>query len=95
MLTLYEKYELRAREEVVNCSDEMFYGSVTVGERGQIVIPAEARAELGFHPGDKLLIMRHPLHHGIMAFKIEAAREFLDEFANRLDQAQQSLEDGK
>jgi bifunctional DNA-binding transcriptional regulator/antitoxin component of YhaV-PrlF toxin-antitoxin module len=33
--------------------DDAFYGSATVGERGQIVIPAEARAELGLTPGDK------------------------------------------
>lgn len=66
-----------------------------MGERGQIVIPAEARAELGFQPGDKLLIMRHPLHHGIMAFKIEAAREFLDEFAEKLKQVQEKMEEGE
>lgn len=54
-----------------------FYGTATVGERGQIVIPAEAREELGFQPGDKLLVMKHPLHDGLMVFKIEAAQQFL------------------
>ncbi|MEJ2740604.1 MAG: AbrB/MazE/SpoVT family DNA-binding domain-containing protein, partial [Dehalococcoidia bacterium] len=33
-----------------------FYGSVTIGERGQIVIPVEARKDFGMKPGDKLLI---------------------------------------
>jgi AbrB family looped-hinge helix DNA binding protein len=61
-----------------------FYGSVTVGERGQIVIPAEARHELGFAPGDKLLVMKHPNYHGLMVFKIEAIRGFLDEFSRHL-----------
>lgn len=56
-----------------------FYGSATVGERGQLVIPAEARAELGIQPGDKMLIMRHPAHKGLMMFQIDAVREFLDE----------------
>lgn len=60
--------------------DEAFYGSASVGERGQIVIPAEAREELGFAPGDKLLVMKHPVHAGIMIFKLEAAQEFLGEF---------------
>ena len=32
-----------------------FYGSVTVGERGQIVIPVNARKDFGIKPGDKLL----------------------------------------
>lgn len=33
-----------------------FYGSVTVSERGQIVIPAEARRDFGIEVGDKLLV---------------------------------------
>ena len=33
-----------------------FYGSITVSERGQIVIPADARKEFGIQTGDKLLI---------------------------------------
>ena len=63
---------------------EAFYGSATVGERGQIVIPSEARAEMGFLPGDKVLIMRHPLHKGVMLFKIDAMREFMDDFSAHL-----------
>ena len=33
-----------------------FYGSITVSERGQIVIPAEARRDFGIEVGDKLLV---------------------------------------
>jgi len=33
-----------------------FYGSVTVSERGQIVIPSEARRDFGIEVGDKLLV---------------------------------------
>jgi AbrB family looped-hinge helix DNA binding protein len=62
-----------------------FYGTATVGERGQIVIPAEAREELGFQAGDKLLVMKHPLHAGLMVFKIEAAQEFLAEVQASFD----------
>ena len=71
---------------------EAFYGTSTVGERGQIVIPAEARADIGFHPGDKVVIMRHPIHSGLMIFKIEAMREFLDEFQAGLAQIQEQVE---
>ncbi len=62
-----------------------FYGTATVGERGQIVIPADAREELGFHAGDKLLVMKHPLHDGLMVFKIEAAQQFLAEVQASLE----------
>src|SRR5581483_11378420 len=54
------------------CPLECFYGAVTVGERGQIVIPAEARKEIGIQAGDKLLIWKHPSGEGLMAFKVEA-----------------------
>lgn len=37
-----------------------FYGAVTVSERGQIVIPAQARRDLGIEPGDKLLVLGDP-----------------------------------
>ena len=33
-----------------------YYGSTTVSERGQIVIPAEARREMALEAGTKLLI---------------------------------------
>ena len=60
--------------------DEAFYGSATVGDRGQVVIPSEARQELGIEPGDKVLFMHHPIHSGLMIFKIDAVKDFLDEF---------------
>ena len=33
------------------------FGTVKVGERGQIVIPKDARELYGIHPGDTLLIL--------------------------------------
>ena len=33
-----------------------FYGSVTVSERGQIVIPVDARKDFNIKTGDKLLV---------------------------------------
>jgi len=33
-----------------------FFGSTTVGEKGQIVIPAEARKLLNLEKGEKLLV---------------------------------------
>jgi AbrB family looped-hinge helix DNA binding protein len=34
-----------------------FYGAITVSERGQIVIPAEARRDFNIEVGDKLLVL--------------------------------------
>ena len=33
-----------------------FYGSTTMGERGQVVVPVEAREALGLERGEKLLV---------------------------------------
>jgi AbrB family looped-hinge helix DNA binding protein len=33
-----------------------FYGSITVSERGQVVIPVEARKDFDIKTGDKLLV---------------------------------------
>lgn len=36
----------------------VFYGSVTVGERGQVVIPSKARKDLGIKHKDTLIALR-------------------------------------
>ena len=36
--------------------NSLFYGAVTVGERGQITIPAAARKTFDILPGDKILV---------------------------------------
>lgn len=39
-----------------------FYGKVPVGTKGQIVIPAEARKNMGIKPGDNVIIISGPPH---------------------------------
>jgi AbrB family looped-hinge helix DNA binding protein len=48
--------------------NKRFYGSVTVGERGQIVIPVEARRDFDIQPGEKLLVLAD-LEKGIVIAK--------------------------
>ncbi len=74
------------------CMDDCFYGSVTVGERGQVVIPSEARAALDISPGDKLLVMRHPIYNGLMVAKLESLRGFLDEFSEGIKKMEDDSE---
>ncbi|HUV03713.1 MAG TPA: AbrB/MazE/SpoVT family DNA-binding domain-containing protein [Armatimonadota bacterium] len=68
--------------------EECFLGTVTVGERGQVVIPAEARKKLEIHTGDKLFMMSHPSGDGLVVFKIDAMREFLNHLAAGLSIAE-------
>lgn len=67
--------------------DSCFFGSATVGERGQIVIPAQARTALGIKPGDKLLVFRDPVIDGITIAPLEAVQSVLEHFAELLNHA--------
>ncbi|HUU54172.1 MAG TPA: AbrB/MazE/SpoVT family DNA-binding domain-containing protein [Armatimonadota bacterium] len=59
--------------------EAVFFGSVTVGERGQVVIPAEARKEYGIKPGDKLLAFRSPSGRGLVLVEVDDMRAMLDQ----------------
>lgn len=83
------KYHTSLRE--VNCPvsvkrslEDTFVGTVTIGERGQVVIPADARKKLDLQTGDTLMVMTHPEKQGLMMLKIDAVREFLTHLAAQL-----------
>ena len=42
------------------------YGLATVGTKGQIVIPSDARKDLGIEEGDKLVILRGKTKHSLI-----------------------------
>ena len=74
--------------DVDRCSMErLFYGAVTVGERGQVVIPAEARKAFGIETGDKLLVFAHPSEHGVTLVKIDAVERFVEVLRESIDHA--------
>ncbi len=67
------------------------YGTVTVAERGQVVIPAEARRDLEIEPGTKLLVFSGPDKKGLMFVKAEAMTEFIAQATAMLSQVEQAL----
>jgi AbrB family looped-hinge helix DNA binding protein len=61
------------------------YGSVKVGERGQVVIPQEARTELNLQPGDKLLALGGiPGLQGVIFVKADSFSTFLMEISRKV-----------
>ena len=66
-----------AGEHGLGSLGDFFYGSVTVGERGQVVIPADARKAFGIEPGHKLLVFRHPHHPGLVLARVEDVQGLL------------------
>ncbi|MHB8859914.1 MAG: AbrB/MazE/SpoVT family DNA-binding domain-containing protein [Thermoleophilia bacterium] len=67
-----------------NHPDPQFWGSATVGERGQIVIPADARQEMDIKPGDKLLIFSGMRGGALNVIKAEQVSEFVSRAMARL-----------
>lgn len=49
-----------------------FYGSATVGAKGQIVIPAEARAAMQIEPGNKVVVVKGPREGSIIVFRVDS-----------------------
>ncbi len=59
-----------------------FLGSATVGERGQVVIPADARKAYGLEIGDKLLVFSRHRHAGLLLIKADLVTKLVsDAFA--------------
>ena len=50
------RYSAKESGAVIPPRGKYFFGSVTVGERGQIVIPKKAREVFRIQPGDQLLV---------------------------------------
>lgn len=66
-----------------------FQGSTTVGERGQIVLPAEMRKKHSINPGDKLLVISYPLPNGactIMLVESSVLNQVLSEMTEQIGQ---------
>lgn len=56
-----------------------FLGATTVGERGQIVIPAEARKALGINSGDKLVVFSRHRNTGLMLLKADVVNKLVSD----------------
>jgi AbrB family looped-hinge helix DNA binding protein len=54
--------------------NKRFYGAITVSDRGQIVIPANARRDFNIQVGDKLLVLGD-LEQGLALIKASTLLE--------------------
>ena len=70
-----------------------FMGAATVGERGQVVIPAEARERLEIKPGDKLVVLLHPGYWGVVFVKFERLQEAQREMERLMEKVEDLADD--
>ena len=62
------------------------YGTVKVGDRGQVVIPVGVRRDLDIKPGNILLVMADKYGRGLSMVKADAVRDFASKLLKDLDE---------
>lgn len=70
-----------------------FYGSVTVGERGQIVLPSKLRKKFGINAGDKILVLGRERYGkwGIFLVKAEILAKLIGEWEEKKEKIKNIL----
>lgn len=58
--------------------ERKLFGTATVGTKGQVVIPATAREELGINTGDKLYVLGSPKNGFVMLMKEDELDKFIE-----------------
>jgi bifunctional DNA-binding transcriptional regulator/antitoxin component of YhaV-PrlF toxin-antitoxin module len=71
------------------------FGTAVLGPRGQLVIPVEARKELGIDTGSRLLVFGHFGGRGLIFIKAEAAEELLNIMSSRIGEIAKLVEESK
>jgi bifunctional DNA-binding transcriptional regulator/antitoxin component of YhaV-PrlF toxin-antitoxin module len=71
------------------------FGTALLGPRGQLVVPVQARKELGIDTGGKLLVFGHFGGRGLVFIKVEAVEELVNIMSSRLDEAAKLVKESK
>ena len=68
-------------KHILGKGKQRIFGTAKVGDRGQIVIPKEARELFGIQPGDTLLILGET-DTGLIVSRPEALNDLADKLLN-------------
>ena len=60
------------------------FGSTAVSPRGQVVIPVNARRELGINSGDTLIVCGPPHGQGLLLLKVDAIEQMMSMVSQQL-----------
>jgi AbrB family looped-hinge helix DNA binding protein len=63
-----------------------FYGSTTMGERGQIVLPVKLRKDFNLKKGDKLVVAGNPELSRIVLINADTMDDYLDIMSEKINQ---------
>lgn len=73
----------------------VFYGTATVGTKGQIVIPADAREDLRMQPGDKVVVFGLKANGMIGISPISSVEAMMADLTEHLEKMRKVVEDNK
>lgn len=62
------------------------YGTATVGSKGQVVIPSDAREELNIKPGDRLYVVDAMHGSGVVLLKEEMLQTMVERMTEQIDE---------
>jgi len=65
--------------------DKKLYGTATVGSKGQVVIPAEAREELNIKAGDRLYVVGSPDGGFLGLLKEESLEKIMQHMTSQIE----------
>ena len=71
------------------------FGTAVLGPRGQLVVPVEARKELGVDTGNKFLVFGHFEGLGLIFIRVEAAEKVLNIISSQLDEVAKLVKESK
>ena len=71
--------------------DKKLYGTATVGTKGQVVIPADAREELDITAGDRLYVVGSCQKKWIGFIKEDQLREIVEHITENVENYRQLL----
>ena len=71
------------------------FGSTIVGPKGQVVIPVNARKELGIDKGVTLLVFESFHGRGLVLLKVDAVEQMLSMMTERLTDFEKLVKDYK
>lgn len=75
--------------------DKKLYGTATVGTKGQVVIPADAREELGIEAGDRLYVVGSCQRKWVGFIKEEELRDLVESITNNIENYRSVLDSDK
>jgi AbrB family looped-hinge helix DNA binding protein len=73
--------------------NQKYHGSTVIGEKGQIVIPAEARKAFHLNPGDKVMVFGNEHHGRIIIMRADVVAEYVSRGLSEFGELARMLSD--